>query len=221
MKLRHLAATVAALVVVVGLGRTPGFAQGSISGPSNYGAPSGAGESESQSFAQGESDRLFREAVTQRRTALQKRQSTEQTFNDATATAKALQLSCDVQDVQIASANKLTGADGKPVAALTYEIACGNGMGYFVVSQSPEPPVGYSCFAIAGQHAAASAKGEKFDEACVLPANHDLNLMATHVMRNSGTPCTVTKAAWYGQNTASHTEYTEVVRSEERRRERV
>ena len=184
------------------------FAQGgpSVGGPSNYN-PAGAGQ-DSRSQDQLDADRLYREAISQKRVSLSKKESREQVMQEASAVAKNLHLACDVTDAQIAGESKITGSGGQKITAHTYEVACGQGPGYFVVAQDPDPPVGFSCFAIEGQRAAAAAKGEKFDQACVLPANHDLNGMATAVLAHAGTSCTVAKLQWYGQNKT--TEYTEV-----------
>jgi hypothetical protein len=178
----------------------------SVGGPSNYN-PAGAGTS-SRSQDQSDADRAFREAISQKRNALSKKESREQVMQEAGTVAKSLHLACDVSDAQIASENKITGKTGAKITARTYEIACGQGEGFFVVAQDPDPPVGFSCFAIEGQRAAAAAKGEKFDQACVLAANHDLNMMATAVLSHVGTTCNVAKLQWYGQN--SSMEFTEV-----------
>ena len=151
-----------------------------MSGPSNYN-PAGAGQ-DSRAQDQNDADRAFREAVSQQRNALSKKESREQIMQEASAVAKSLHLACDVSDAQIASENKITGKSGAKITARTYEVACGQGGGFFVVAQDPDPPVGFSCFAVEGQRAAAAAKSEKFDQACVLPANHDLNAMASAVL---------------------------------------
>jgi hypothetical protein len=178
----------------------------SVGGPSNYN-PAGAGTT-SRSQDQADADRLYREAISQKRNGLSKKEPREQVMQEASALAKNLHLACDVTDAQIANENKITGSSGQKITARTYEIACAQGLGYFAVAQDPDPPVGFSCFAIEGQHAAALAKGEKFDQACVLPANHDLNAMATAVLARAGTTCNVAKLQWYGQ--AATVEYTEV-----------
>jgi hypothetical protein len=185
----------------------PAFGQSaSVNGPSNYN-PGASTTGPNQ--AQQDSDRLYREALTRQRGTLQKRFSSQKIMDDATAAANALKLSCNIQDAQLADENKMS-VNGRDVTALTFEIACSDGMGYFVVSQNPEPPVGYSCFTIEGEHAAAIAKGQKFDQACVLQENHDLASVASNVMRNLGTTCKVSRQQWLGQNDAKTAEYTEV-----------
>jgi hypothetical protein len=195
----------AIILCAVAMTAAPAIGQVSIAGPSNYN-PGANPEGPNQ--AQQDSDRLYREALTKRRDTLQKRFSSQKVMDDSTAAANALQLSCNIQDAQLASENKMA-VNGHNVTAFTYEIACADGMGYFVVSQTPEPPVGYSCFTIEGQRAAATAKGQKFDEACVLPENKDLRNVAANVMRNLGTTCKVSRLQWAGQDDAKHTEYTE------------
>lgn len=205
--MKHLGAMCA--VVTLFLFPAPmALAQGgpSVGGPSNYN-PAGAGTS-SRAQDQSDADRAYREAVSQKRNELSKKESREQVMQEARVVAKSLHLACDVSDAQIASENKITGKSGAKITARTYEIACGQGEGFFVVAQDPDPPVGFSCFSIEGQRAAAAAKGEKFDQACVLPANHDLNAMATAALAHAGTTCNVAKLQWYGQN--SSIEFTEV-----------
>ncbi|HEY4113591.1 MAG TPA: hypothetical protein VGM17_05960 [Rhizomicrobium sp.] len=188
------------------LDSVPACAQSSsINGPSNYN-PGASNEGPNQ--AQQDSDRIYREVLTKQRSTLQKRFSSQKIMDDSTAAANGLQLSCNIQDAQLASENKMP-VNGHDVTAFTYEIACADGMGYFVVSQNPEPPVGYSCFTIEGQRAAAAAKGQKFEEACVLPENKDLRAVAGDVMRNLGTTCKVTRLQWMGQDDTKHSEYTE------------
>jgi hypothetical protein len=199
---------IVAVAILAAFQASTAVAQGgpSVGGPSNYN-PAGAGQ-DSRNQDQVDADRLYREAISQKRNSLSKKEPKEQVLQEATALAKNLHLACDVTDAQIASENKITGKSGQKITARTYEVACGQGLGYFMVSQDPDPPVGFSCFAIEGQRAAAATKGEKFDQACVLPANHDLNAMATAVLAHAGTSCNVAKLQWYGQSAT--TEYTEV-----------
>lgn len=134
-------------------------------------------------------------------------------LNDSQATANALQLSCDIVDVRLVSAGREM-VDGKPVPAKAYEVACNNGMGYFLVSHSPQAPTGFSCFAADAQRQALEAKGQKFDDICTLKANRNLTAAATKILKNAGTACAVTKLAWFGQSTASKMEYNEVACSD-------
>jgi len=61
--------------------------------------------------------------------------------------AKAMPLACDVNEAMLAAQGPTTGADGKEIKTKTYEVACTNGMGYFLISLDPGTPYGISCFA--------------------------------------------------------------------------
>jgi hypothetical protein len=181
----------------------------SISGPSNYNPGGSQAVDQGKNLMQEDSDRMFLEAIEAQRKALGKKESKDDMLKNASATAQSLGLACTVTDAEAVSANKVTTQDGKVVRAETYEIACSEGLGYFVVAQAPIPPVGYSCFRIEGQHEAAVAKGEKFDEACVLPANQNLKAMAQTMISHAGAACTVTKIQWNGDSASAGSEYTE------------
>ena len=128
------------------------------------------------------------------------------------ATAKLagdLSLSCEVTDAEQVGHGKAT-ADGKTVEVNAYEVACGNGMGYFIVSQGSEMPAAMSCFAAEAAHAADVAAGGKSDMYCQLPANKDVKVMAASLMQSAGTNCAVQNLRWFGQSSQTRTEYQEV-----------
>ena len=127
--------------------------------------------------------------------------------------AKDLQLSCQVTDNRLADAGK-EWTDTREVDAKIYEVACANGMGYFLTSQKPLAPTAFSCFSAEGQRVAAAAQGQKFNNVCKLPANKDLAAMATKILSNAGTSCTATKLRWFGQSAVTKSEYTEVACSD-------
>jgi hypothetical protein len=117
---------------------------------------------------------------------------------EAVALAKQLKLSCTVTiGTLVASGPEKIG--DKTVDTKAYEAACDNGMGYFLVSQAPEPPVAYSCFG-----AEAGSGG------CTLPANSDLKKMATAVITHAGTPCTVRDFSRLGISQKNEAEFIEV-----------
>lgn len=123
--------------------------------------------------------------------------------------ANALQLSCDVSNATQVGTRRVT-ADGKEVEADVYEVACQNGLGYFLVSTGPEGPTGISCLSAEGVRAADAASGKTPDLVCLLPENKDIKAMAGRLMRNAGTACVVRDYRWFGKSTAAHTEYSEV-----------
>jgi hypothetical protein len=197
------------LFLIAAVSATSAAAQ-TISGPSNYN-PSATQQDQGQNFAQSEQNRLFIEAITAQRKAIGKKQSRDDMMQKASAAAAGMHLACSVADAEAVSLNNVTAQDGTVVHAETYEISCKEGTGYFVVAQDPIPAVAYSCFRIQGQHDAAVAKGEKFDEACVLPANQNLKTMAQNLIGHAGGTCAVSKIQWSGENTAAGSEYTEAV----------
>ena len=130
---------------------------------------------------------------------------------DATAKlASELSLACEVIDAEQVGRGKAK-ADGKTVEVNAYEVACGNGMGYFIVSQGSETPAAMSCFAADAAHAADVAAGVKSDMYCQLPANRDVKAMAASLMQVAGTSCAVRDLHWFGQSSQTRTEYQEVV----------
>ncbi|MGH8264326.1 MAG: hypothetical protein ACRET4_12660 [Steroidobacteraceae bacterium] len=129
------------------------------------------------------------------------------------ATAKLageLSLSCDVTDAEQVGRGKVK-VDGKTVDVNAYEVACGNGTGYFIVSQGSEMPAAMSCFAADAAHAADVAAGAKSDMYCQLPGNRDVKAMAASLMQSAGTNCAVRDLRWFGQSSQTRTEYQEVV----------
>jgi len=122
---------------------------------------------------------------------------------------KTLPLSCEVTDAVLAAEGPVT-VNGKPIDTKTYEVACGNGMGYFLVTQPPEKPYGFSCFAAEATRAADVAQGKPPGAICKLTANADIKTMATTVMSRAGTNCSVRDFRWVGTSTATNTEFTEV-----------
>src|SRR5512138_771111 len=66
-------------------------------------------------------------------------------LRDAAALAKSIQLPCEVSDASQLNEGTAT-VNGKSVHVRTFETACSNGMGYFLVEQPPEPSTGFSCF---------------------------------------------------------------------------
>ena len=94
---------------------------------------------------------------------------------------KALPLPCAVSDAQLYAKGSQT-VNGKAVASATYEVACANGTGYFVVSQAPLAPYALSCFTADAKRAADAAKGQPTGAVCKLPANADVNAAAAAVL---------------------------------------
>ncbi|HZF14940.1 MAG TPA: hypothetical protein VE046_03260 [Steroidobacteraceae bacterium] len=123
---------------------------------------------------------------------------------------KAMQLPCEVVDAEPVGRGK-TKINGKVSDVRIYEVACGNGLGYIVVSQGDAEPYAISCFSADATYALETAAGRKSDMFCQLPANKDVKVMAASVMSAAGTKCAVQRLQWFGRSAQSHTEYSEVV----------
>ncbi|MGA7712512.1 MAG: hypothetical protein WCA81_11465 [Rhizomicrobium sp.] len=133
----------------------------------------------------------------------------EAALKDAGALVGQLHLSCVVTDASYV-AHGPTVVNGKTVQTTTFEVACGNGMGYFVVSQEPELPTALSCFTAEAVRTADVAAGNKPGVVCQLPANADIKTMATSIVNHTGHACTVRDLKRIGQSAKSNTEYNEV-----------
>ncbi|MDE1985701.1 MAG: hypothetical protein KGJ28_04100 [Alphaproteobacteria bacterium] len=122
---------------------------------------------------------------------------------------KSMPLACDVTEAMLAAKGPVT-TDGKTVNTKTYEVACANGLGYFLVSQDPGSPYGFSCFAADATRAADVAAGRTPGAVCKLPPNADMKAMAGAVLTKIGINCPVRDYKWVGQSTKTNTEYDEV-----------
>ena len=127
----------------------------------------------------------------------------------ATALTKSMPLSCDVTDAILAAQGPVT-VNGKPIDTKTYEAACANGMGYFLISQDSGKPYGFSCFAADATHAADVAAGRPPGAVCQLPTNANMKTMMATVLSHAGTNCAVRDLKWVGVSSASNIEFNEV-----------
>jgi hypothetical protein len=127
----------------------------------------------------------------------------------AAALAKSMPLSCEVVDAMRIAAGPET-VNGQTVQTETYETVCANGMGYFLVAQTPGKPYGFSCFATDATAKADIAAKRKPTEICRLPGNADLKAVAAKMLTSSGVTCKVKDTRWTGQSAANHIEFDEV-----------
>jgi hypothetical protein len=132
---------------------------------------------------------------------------------DATTLVRSLQLSCNVTYGILVTEGAAT-VDGATVNTRTFEVSCSNGIGYFLVSQQPGKPYGFSCFGADATRAADVAAGRKPSAVCELPANKDMKAMASAVLSFSGHNCPVRDYRWIGQSAKSNTDYAEVACSD-------
>lgn len=134
--------------------------------------------------------------------------SKDEVLRDAAALAKSIQLPCEVSDASLLNEGTAT-VNGKDVHIRTFETACSNGMGYFLVEQPPEQSTGFSCFAAEHTREIDKTQGREPGPACALPANADIKAMAGNVLSKLGMPCQVTAVRTVGQETGKSTELTE------------
>lgn len=134
--------------------------------------------------------------------------SPEQVLSDAATLTKSLALSCTVSEAKLL-ADGTADINGKPVHVRTYETACSNGLGYFLVDQAPEPAIGFTCFSADATHTADVAAGREPQPSCSLPANADVKKAAGTVLSRLGQQCTVTALRTIGRDTKANTELTE------------
>ncbi|HEX4860896.1 MAG TPA: hypothetical protein VFV07_06640, partial [Rhizomicrobium sp.] len=120
--------------------------------------------------------------------------------------AKALSVPCDVTDAELV-AQSSAGMRG-------YEAACGNGMGYFLVSESSKESRGISCFTAHAKYELDAAKGKAADAQCQLPANADIDAVATRVLASLNVACVVRKIFWMGRSDTTNSEYNEAACSD-------
>ena len=132
----------------------------------------------------------------------------QQALQDVTTLLQSANLSCTPIDARGAAEGPAT-INGQTVQTKTYEVACSNGMGYFVTSQAPVAPSGFSCFAAEAAHASDATT-----PVCSLPANADTKTMASAVLGHLGTTCQAKAVRWMGQSAKAHTEFTEVACSD-------
>ena len=128
---------------------------------------------------------------------------------NAAVLVKNLAVPCEVSDAMLVAQGSAT-VGGKPVQTRSYETACTNGMGYFLVSQEPKP-YAVSCFAAEAKTKADAAAGMAGGAMCKLPPNADSKAMAAAILSRAGKTCNVTQVGWIGQNASTNTEYNEAV----------
>jgi hypothetical protein len=133
----------------------------------------------------------------------------------STAILKALAVSCQVTQAQHVAAGKSMN-DGKSVDVGLYEVACANGMGYLLTVRDFSMASGISCLAASATQPGEGSDQAKVDSKCHLPANADLNEMATTLMRNAGTQCAASKVKWLGESAEPKLDYTEVACGDDR-----
>jgi hypothetical protein len=209
---RHvLVATIAAALAIQSsaLAQTTPTMGNSGSGP--YANPAGAGTPQPSAGQERNSwDKVYQGQTAKPGESLTPK---AQALIEATALVKSIALPCAVSDANQVAAGPET-VNGKTLNTKTYEAACDSGLGYLLVSQEPEKPYGFSCFAADAQRAMAASKGEPVPIACTLPIDADTKLMATSVLAHLGVSCQANGIRWMGQSAKSHVEFTEIACSD-------
>lgn len=83
----------------------------------------------------------------------------------------------------------------------TYEVACQNGAGYFLVqSEPPGKATGFSCFAADAARQADIAAHREPTLNCSLPENGASKPMAAAILQRAGKICAVRDTKWHGQS---------------------
>lgn len=132
-----------------------------------------------------------------------------QALLDVTALVKSIDLPCEVSDANEVAAGPAT-VNGQTLNTKTFEVTCSSGLGYLLVSQDPEKPYGFSCFAAEAQSALAVSKGEPAPISCTLPVDLDTKLMATTVLAHLGVTCQTNGIRWMGASSKANLEFTEI-----------
>ncbi len=131
---------------------------------------------------------------------------------DSAALLAALQINCTVSNVALVVSGTLKAKTGtKDLPANVYEVACKEGLGYLLMSQGNDPPIGSSCLHAEDAREADVAKGAKPGYFCTLPENKDVYAWITGLIQSGkDAACAVKELKWFGRSTSSRTEYSEV-----------
>lgn len=136
---------------------------------------------------------------------------------EAPAVAQRASIACTVADAVATGAGTVT-IDGAKVAVKTYEVACQEGLGYFLQDRGEGGAFAFDCIQVAANAAASNAaaaadparRGQPAAAAaptCKLPGNQNANAMIQPTVTQAGARCTVTNVAFLGQGTTGLRRY--------------
>ena len=188
----------------------PSVAQMPSSGP--FGPPPSTSSTSPDSTPNSTLDTINKELLKKKREklGLKAEQLQAQDKADVTSLVNSVQFPCEVTNAQLLLEGSET-IDGNTVKTKTYEAACGNGLGYFIVQrEQPGRPSGFTCFAADATNDADVKAHRAPDMVCTLPENLDMKAMATTVLLGKGKSCPVRDIKWIGQSAKSNTDYTEI-----------
>jgi len=147
----------------------------------------------------------------------------EEVIKRADELISAIKVSCSLSDAQLVGLSTET-KNNAVYQTSSYEVACTNGMGYFLTSfdrlkkagAKPGPAQAANveattCMSADAVHDTAIAKGEVSDFFCQLPDNGggDLKGMGERLLAAAGVNCTVSQFKWFGVKQESKIEVTE------------
>ena len=116
---------------------------------------------------------------------------------NAISLVASLKLSCAVTDAV------MVAVDDK-AHTKTYEVACQNAAGYFLVqSDPPGKPSGFSCFAAEAARQADIAAHREPALTCSLPENAGSKAVAAAILSRAGKSCAIKDLKWSGQSTTT------------------
>jgi hypothetical protein len=209
VKVRYSCSVLAALLMMGGGGAA--FAQRpQPGGPGNPGNPTtGPMTGQIGTMTQGDVQGLADFVDSTRRLGRKDLQPKSTAIKRSKIMLDALHIACELTDAEQIGSGKST-VGGQPVDIGLYETACSNGMGYLLTLVGKASASGISCFAASATQPGDTSDPAKVDTKCHLPADQDLNAMATTVMRNAGTACDAHGVQWLGQSGSPVLDYTEV-----------
>jgi len=113
---------------------------------------------------------------------------------NAISLVASLKLSCVVTNAVLVAVDDTANTK-------TYEVACENAAGYFLVqSDPPGKPSGFSCFAAEVARQADIAAHRQAALTCSLPENAGSKPMAAAILQRAGKTCAVRDTKWHGQS---------------------
>jgi hypothetical protein len=126
-----------------------------------------------------------------------------QSMKDAPAIIQQANVPCEMTDAYlVGSADEKVG--GKPSKASATEVACGSGMGYFIITHTIGDPAPFNCLALKQEADKAIAAKKKPQNSCQLPGNAKPEQGLLPLIVKSGvTDCgAITKANYNGSSAA-------------------
>ena len=207
------------LVVLVALCAGACFVEPSAAQMSNTAAAGtavGSGTTSPDAVPNATLDMINRDILKQKRETLglTAEQLRDKDKADLTGLLNSVQFSCPVTDAQLRLEGTET-VDGASVKTQSYEAACGNGLGYFIVGRGQQGRLsGITCFAADATRQADLQAYRQPDLACTLPENLDTKTIATNVVLRKGMSCAVRDVRWIGVSAKSNTDYTEIACSD-------